>query len=114
MIGIGLFLYNMRMAGTGYRQMRKLEADKRDFDASMESINALTERFKALKAEFDELAADMEAEKRAELWAEVDDMNREVATTLLLGSLKQAIPLMEETISLAETVVASLKPEDQD
>ena len=77
-------------------------------------LNALTERFKALKAEFDELAADMEAEKRAELWAEVDDMNREVATTLLLGSLKQAIPLMEETISLAETVVASLKPEDQD
>lgn len=108
-IGIGLFLFNMRMASTGYRDMRKLEASKRDFDAQMATIRPLTERFKELKAEFDILAADMEDEERSRLWSEVDEKNREVAEILLLGSLGKAIPLMEETVALAESVVASLK-----
>lgn len=106
--GLGLFLFNMRMAVSGYRQMRNHERDVASHKTAMVRLEVLQLDLHSLKVDFDSATASMIEPERKELWKPVSDKQIAAINCLLTNDGEAARTCLEEAVELARQIVEDL------
>jgi len=92
-LGMGLFLYNLRMAFAGLSQSHKIKEQRAACDREAASMQVLTERTTLLRAQ----VRNVFGENLSAVFQPIDDLSSQAISALLAGDSARALQLLEQS-----------------